>query len=211
VSRPLVQASGIRAGASVDLALEAGKLMVVTGPSLSGKTTLVEQLAGWVRPPRGTVSWVESNGSPPGWSYLTVVPQALALLEELSVVENILLAARFAARGARAGAGRRPDDDRVESLLDRLGLSRLRHRGALEISVGERQRTMVARALVGAPQVVLADEPVAHQDQRNADIVLALLRETATAGAACLIATRNPATAALADRVLTLPQGEAPG
>lgn len=193
MSEPRLRATGV---AGVDLTLTAGELVVVTGPSLSGKTTLVEALAGWARPGTGTVVWSDGDREPPGWAALTVVPQAFALLDELSVVENILLAGRF--------TGTASDPKQVDELLGRLGLDRLRHRGAREISVGERQRTMVARALVGAPQVVLADEPVAHQDQRHADVVLALRREAATAGCACLVTTRNPALATIADRVVPL-------
>ncbi|HYI60250.1 MAG TPA: ATP-binding cassette domain-containing protein, partial [Acidimicrobiales bacterium] len=77
-------------------------------------------------------------------------------------------------------------------------------RGGYEISVGERQRTMVARALVGEPAILLADEPVAHQDALRAEVVLALLRERADAGAAVVVATREPEIAALADRTLEL-------
>ena len=64
---------------------------------------------------------------------------------------------------------------------------------------------MVARALVGRPSLVVADEPVAHQDARRAEVVLALLRERADAGGAVVLATRDPANAVGADRVLTAP------
>jgi putative ABC transport system ATP-binding protein len=198
VSELRVEATGV----GVDLTLAAGELVVLTGPSLSGKTTLVDQLAGWARPRAGgRVAWPAAHHNPPDWAHLTVVPQAFALLEELTVQENILLADRFA-RG-------HPDRSHLDELLVRLRLDKLRHRGALEISVGERQRTMIARALVGRPDVVLADEPVAHQDQRSAEVIFALFREAASNGAACLVATRDPDTATIADRVLTLPQGEA--
>lgn len=188
----------------LDLDLAAGELVAVTGPSLSGKTTLVELLAGWARPDSGTVVWDGGSTDPPAWSHLSVVPQGFALLEELTVAENIDMAARF----DRAAGQRRHDrgrGDRVGALLSRLGLDRLQDRGGFEISVGERQRTMVARALVDRPAVVLADEPVAHQDQRHATIVLDLLRDAVGDGAACLVATRTPAVAAIANRVVTLP------
>jgi putative ABC transport system ATP-binding protein len=187
----------------IDLDLAAGELVAVTGPSLSGKTTLVELLAGWAQPDSGVVVWDGGSTDPPAWSHLTVVPQGFALLEELTVAENIEFAARFnrAAGRHRVHPGR---DERVGALLTRLGLDRLQDRGAFEISVGERQRTMVARALVDRPAVVLADEPVAHQDQRHAAIVLDLLRGAVTEGAACLVATRTPSVAAIADRVVTL-------
>lgn len=186
----------------LDLALAPGELVGVTGPSLSGKTTLVDLLAGWAQPDGGTVVWGDAP-SPPPWSYLTVVPQAFALLEELTVRENILLADRFD-RASRNGRSPSHDAEHLDALLTRLGLDRLQERGAFEISVGERQRTMVARALVGRPQVVLADDPVAHQDQRHADVVFDLLREAVDGGAACLVATRSPSIADIADRVVTL-------
>jgi len=195
--RPITVLDGL------DLDLAAGELVAVTGPSLSGKTTLVELLAGWAQPDSGAVVWDGGSTDPPAWSHLSVVPQGFALLEELTVAENIDMAARF-----DRAAGQHRDDrargDRVGALLTRLGLDRLQDRGAFEISVGERQRTMVARALVDRPSVVLADEPVAHQDQRHATIVLDLLREAVADGAACLVATRTPAVAAIADRVVTL-------
>ena len=202
---PAVEAAGVtvrREGVVVldglDLVVRPGELVAVTGPSLSGKTTLVELLAGWARPDAGTVTW-NGETTPPPWSSLGVVPQAFALLEELTVLENIDLASRF----DHADHANRRDAHRDE-LLDRLGLDRLRHRGAFEVSVGERQRTMVARALAERPAVILADEPVAHQDERHAGVVLDLLRAAVTDGAACVVASRAPDIAALADRVLDL-------
>ncbi len=191
----------VLSGFNLDLA--AGELVAVTGPSLSGKTTLVELLAGWSQPDSGVVVWDEGATDPPAWSQLSVVPQGFALLEELTVAENIDFAARFnrAAGRHRVHVER---GKRVGALLTRLGLDRLQDRGAFEISVGERQRTMVARALVDRPAVVLADEPVAHQDERHATIVLDLLRDAAGEGTACLVATRTPSVAAIADRVVTL-------
>jgi putative ABC transport system ATP-binding protein len=186
-----------------NLDLVAGELVAVTGPSLSGKTTLVELLAGWAQPDSGVVVWDGGSTDPPAWSQLSVVPQGFALMEELTVAENIDFAARFnrAAGQHRVHVER---GKRVGALLTRLGLDRLQDRGAFEISVGERQRTMVARALVDRPAVVLADEPVAHQDERHATIVLDLLRDAVGEGTTCLVATRTPSVAAIADRVVTL-------
>jgi putative ABC transport system ATP-binding protein len=197
----VVRAEGVgRWGlAGVDLAVAPGELVAVTGPSLSGKTTLVELLAGWDRPDTGTVRW-DGGAAPPPWSYVAVVPQAFALLEELSVIENIELARRFHRSGDRAVG-------HSDELLARLGLDRLRHRGAFEVSVGERQRAMVARALADRPRLVLADEPVAHQDERHAGIVGDLLAEAAADGAAVVIATRDPDLVTGATRTVRLAEG----
>jgi ABC-type lipoprotein export system ATPase subunit len=70
--------------------------------------------------------------------------------------------------------------------------------------VGERQRVTVARALVTRPKLIVADEPVAHQDEQHAAAILGVLRDAAAAGAGCVIAARNPDVAATADRVVDL-------
>ncbi len=210
MSPPRVEASGLvrriarGAGGSAalrypDVTLKPGEMVAVVGPSLSGKTTLVNLLAGWDRPDAGTVAW---NGNPiaPPWPRLTVVPQGFAVLDELTVRENIVLARRLAGHRQRDGASA----DALGEIVDALGLGRLQDRGVQEVSVGERQRTMVARALVDHPDVVLADEPVAHQDQHNAGIVIDLLRAAVTQGTACLVATRDPAIVERADRTITL-------
>lgn len=184
-----VVASGV---GPVDLAVEPGEVVGLVGPSLTGKTTLLHVLAGWSPPTAGTVRWLGSDALPP-WSELSLVPQDIALIEELTVGENVGLA-----HGGRAGVD--PDDP----MIARLGIGHLWERGGYEISIGERQRTMVARALVGGSAILLADEPVAHQDAIRAETVLALLRERADAGAAVVLATRDPEVATLCDRVVDL-------
>lgn len=170
----------------LDLVVRPGELVAITGPSLAGKTTLIELMAGWSRPDAGTVRW-DGSTTPPPWSHVGVVPQGFALLEELTVQENVDLARRF------DHANRRADRDaHRDALLTQLGLDHLRHRGAFEVSVGERQRVMVARALADRPAVLLADEPVAHQDEHHATAVLELLRAAIDQGAAGVIASRTP-------------------
>lgn len=231
MSAPAIDASGVtkrfprgRGAVTVleglDLVLSPGELVAVTGPSLSGKTVLVDLLAGWARPDAGAIVWAGGSTVPPAWSDLTVIPQAFALLEELTVEENIVLARRVArgdGRRVARGDARRVDrriarrrgpgddgDDGLDDLVGPLGLSRLRARRAMELSVGERQRVMVARALVDHPPVVLADEPVAHQDWHHARVVVDLLRRAVDDGAACLVATRQPDVAEQADRCVEL-------
>lgn len=178
----------------LDLTVEAGEVVALLGPSLSGKTTILHVLAGWSPvPDGGSVSWLGAPDPPP-WSVLTLVPQDIALIEELTVGENVSLAL-----GGRVGVA--PD----HPVVARLDIGHLWTRGGYEVSVGERQRTMVARALVGSPAIVLADEPAAHQDALRAETVVALIRSAAAAGAACVIGTREPEIADLCDRVVDPP------
>lgn len=178
-----------------DLTLTAGTVIGLVGPSLSGKTTLISILAGWEPADSGHIVW--QAGPNPGWDDLTVIPQGFALLDELSVEENIRLP-------ERAG-GRAIDQARLAAVTDALGITHLLGRFTSEISVGERQRTMAARALAGEPGCILADDPVAHQDERHAGNVLRLLRAAADGGTACLVASRTPAVVdGVADTIVHL-------
>ena len=180
----------------LDLEVMPGELLAVVGPTDVGKTALLHVLAGVTPPDAGRV-WTHDAAGPLGGAAL--VPQSIALVDELTVAENVALAALISSGRPVAG---------LDELLASLGLDRLRARMADEISVGERQRTMVARAVAGAPSLVLADEPTAHQDQRHADAVLAQLRAVADRGGACVVASRSPATAsAVATRTVELVDG----
>ena len=146
-----------------DLDLVPGELTVVVGPVAVGQDDAgrPDRRAG--PSPTRARSSATTAGLPLGdWSKLAVIPQGLALLGELSVVENITLASRLG--GSAAGD--------VDACLDALDIAALRDRNPDEISVGERQRVMAARAVLPQPAVLLADEPVAHQDARRAEIVL---------------------------------------
>jgi putative ABC transport system ATP-binding protein len=183
--------------APASLQVDAGELALVVGAARTGKTTLVEIAAGWIVPDEGSATWDGSRTAPP-WSMLTVVPQTLALIDELTVLENVMLPARAARLAVRR------DRDRAMAQLERLGLERLADRAATEISVGERQRVMVARALWTEPHVVLVDEPTAHQDAVHADAVVAAIVDAVTRGAACIVASRSRDVVPRADRVLEL-------
>jgi len=129
------------------------------------------------------------------------VPQTLGLLEDLTVGENVLLPARLNERETN------DIDDHADSLMRRFGLDHLLDRHPAEISLGEQQRTAVARALSLRPGLVLADEPTAHQDHGFADVVLSALREHAAAGAAFVLVSHHAQAWDAADRLLTMSDG----
>lgn len=206
-------AESVHALREVSLALYPGELVALVGPSGSGKSSLLGVLSGWDLPDEGELTWSVGPGPATAaelpWSRLAVVPQALGLVEELSVRENVALPLRLA-----ASPGRATDDTsdqaaggRADALLEAFGLAGLAARSPSEVSLGQQQRAAVARALVLDPRLVLADEPSAHQDAAWVQDVFSALREAAHAGAACLVATHDTDALVFADRILALEDG----
>jgi putative ABC transport system ATP-binding protein len=194
----------VRALREVTFSLGPGEIVTLFGPSGSGKSTLLNVLAGWEAPDSGEVLWGAEEGPSPAarsWMDVAILPQTLGLLEELSVRENVELPVRL---GRRDGALAR----RVDGFLSFLGLDGLADRTPNEVSIGEQQRTALARALVLGPKLLLADEPTGHQDEGWAKSVFRMLRMVAQRGTTCLIATHNDEAARIADRVLSIRDGE---
>jgi putative ABC transport system ATP-binding protein len=198
----------VRAVDGVSLSIARGELVALYGPSGSGKTTLLMLIAALLRPDSGAVlvdglevsALSEDDGARYRLRELGYVDQSLALLPGARVVENAALKlwltdARHAER-------------RVEPLLARLGLGeRLRHRPH-QLSMGERQRVMLARALSTDPKLVLADEPTGNLDTQTGREVLGLLRELChERQSAVLLVTHDPQAAAFADRAHSLRDG----
>jgi putative ABC transport system ATP-binding protein len=188
----------------VSLDLRPGELVALVGPSGSGKSTLLNVLCGWERPDEGSLEWAPELGDvPPArlpWGRLAIVPQALGLLEDLTVAENVLLPARLTRRLAEF----RP---RAEELMAALGIGHLAGRYPRQTSLGEQQRCAACRALLLGPTLLLADEPTAHQDAGWTEAVFTRFRGLLDAGSAGLIATHNPETWGYADRVLAMQDG----
>ena len=189
----------------VDLVIGAGEVVAMAGRSGSGKTTLLTIVAGWERPDAGRVALLGGERAPDGlaWADVAVLPQSLGLLDELTVGENVTLPLRLGA--ARPGEG--VDADGADGLLHRLGVDHLADRYPNEVSLGERQRAALARAAVLRPRLLLADEPIAHQNHAWAEVMTSLLRDLAGGGTACLLATHDALAFAVADRVVRLDAG----
>ena len=158
----------------VALVLHPGELVALVGPSGSGKSTLLNVLCGWEKPDGGSMRWtVELAGTSPDrlpWGRLAIIPQALGLLDDLTVAENILLPARLTGRLAEL----RP---RADELMESLGIAHLAARYPKQTSLGEQQRCAASRALLLSPTLLLADEPTAHQDSGWTDAIFARFRE----------------------------------
>ena len=190
----------VHALSDASLHIHPGEIVALVGPSGSGKTTLLSVLAGWESTDGGEVRW---HGEPQGepsrltWSELAIVPQTLGLMEELTVRENVELPRRLGDAG----------EHRAGPLLAELGLDELAGRLPAELSLGEQQRTALARALVLEPGLLMADEPTGHQDVEWTRGVLRVLREAADRRVACLVATHHRAIVRYADRVVSIGDG----
>ncbi len=194
-------------GVSLDIA--AGRLTAVMGPSGSGKSTLMHILAGLDRPTSGEVSIAGTDITQLDDTDLTklrrdhigFIFQFFNLLPMLTAEENIVLPLDL--------AGRRPDREWLDELVQRVGLGdRLKHRPS-EMSGGQQQRVAVARALVSRPTVMFADEPTGNLDSRTGGEILELMRESVDAlGQTTVMVTHDAHAAAIADRVLFLADGE---
>ena len=184
-----------------------GEAVAVVGPSGSGKSTLLHLLAALYRPTRGRILWegeeglFSRNARAERWraGFVGYVFQNLNLLPDFSALENILIA------GEVAGAAPHEVRNRAASLLSRLGLSGKMHVRPGRMSLGERQRAAVARAVVHRPPLVLADEPTASLDAANAQNVLDLLLELcAESGSLLFVATHDEAVKRRFERLLPL-------
>lgn len=193
----------------ISITVAPGELIEITGPSGAGKTTLLRLVHGQLRPNRGEV-WVEGRGLHRWWRRglgrirrdVAFVFQEQRLLPRLTALENLTFAIQVRDPGLPYRTIRR----RALEALESLGLVHKRRAYPDQLSAGERQRIAVARALVGRPRVLLADEPLASIDEENAQIVMRLLEEAAANGTAVIVATHQPTFRA--NRVLRLPSGK---
>ncbi|MGV6876598.1 ABC transporter ATP-binding protein [Pseudochelatococcus sp. B33] len=193
-----------------ELAIEPGETVAVTGPSGSGKTTLINVITGLEKPAGGSVRWGDTDLAQLGESqrdawrakHVGLVMQEFHLFPGLSAIENVLLPVRFRAFSVPSAVR-----ERAVALLNRVGLAR-HDQDIATMSRGEMQRVAVARALLGRPAVLVADEPTASLDAASGTVVADLLAELAREENATLIAvTHDPRLASCLGRRLSLVAG----
>jgi putative ABC transport system ATP-binding protein len=201
----------VRAVDGVSLTITPGELVALYGPSGSGKTTLLLLIAALLQPDAGEILFegrdISRLSAREAARYrmrdVGIVRQNVQLVAGLSALDNAAL--------KLAGNGRRMRDAerQVGALLERLGLIDRFHHRPQQLSMGERQRVMIARALSTDPRLVLADEPTGSLDSRRGRDVLRLLAEVCRErGAGMLLVTHDPQAASFADRVHALQDGQ---
>ncbi len=206
---PALAGEPVRAVDGVSLKVAAGEMVALYGPSGSGKTTLLLMIAALLAPTAGTIligerdvsSLSEREASRFRLTELGFIRQNFDLLPGVSAIDNAMLKLLKSMSWSEA---RRE----VQPLLERLGMGgRLRHR-AETLSMGERQRVMIARALSIEPRLLLADEPTGSLDTQRGREVLELLRGLChERGVAVVLVSHDPMAATYADRVLALRDG----
>ena len=199
----------VRTLRGVDLTVAAGEFVAVTGPSGCGKSTLLSIVAGLDVADEGKVVVAGAEMSALDGdaraihrrTAIGVVFQFFNLLDSMSAVQNVAIAAML------AGATQRAADRRARELLDLLGLSDRLDTLPTRLSGGQRQRLAIARAMANSPAVLLADEPTGALDTDGGADVLRLFTRLHESGQTIVLVTHDPVIAGAAQRVVSMRDG----
>ena len=180
---------------NVSLSIRNKKCVVLYGASGSGKSTLLAILGGYLRPSSGSVSYdgkdiasiSDEELAGIHSEHIAYVPQENVMLKNMTVIENILLPLRFNKKEYV-----REDVERyVDEFAQKLKIAELKDRYPYELSGGELKRVAIVRALVGQPEVLIADEPTAGLDRETSEIILKFISEYADKGNTVFIASHD--------------------
>ncbi len=193
----------------VSLTIEKGEFTAIIGPSGSGKSTLLHAIAGVDKPTRGKIYLEGQNVYGGNNEKLAIfrrrqvglIYQFNNLIPTLNVVENITLPILMDKR--------KVNEERLNDLLELLGLQERKNHLPNQLSGGQQQRVAIGRALMNAPAVMLADEPTGALDSRNSHEIIRLLKESNRKyGQTLILVTHDESIAAQAGRVVTIVDGK---
>ena len=195
--------------ADIDLQVAAGEFVAIMGPSGCGKSTLLNTLGTVDRPSAGKYLFDGRDLATEDETRLAqfrartlgFVFQSFNLIDELTVAENVELGLAY--RTDRAGDRKR----RIEAAKDRVGISHRARHFPHQLSGGQQQRAAIARAIVGDPKLILADEPTGNLDTENGAQVMGILAALNQAGATIVMVTHSPAHADLVGRRIDMLDG----
>ena len=196
-----------RALAGIDLSVAEGEWTAIMGPSGSGKTTLLNIMSCLDSPTNGTVEISGTSVTGLSQKELTrfrcqnigLIFQQYHLVPYLTALENVMLAQYF--------SGAVDEKDALQALED-VGLKHRAVHVPAHLSGGEQQRVCIARALINAPRIIMADEPTGNLDGANGHRVLELIGKLKQEGHTIVMVTHSPNVAALADRIIELVDGK---
>ena len=193
----------------IHLEIRPGEYIAIAGPSGCGKSTLLSIL-GLLDSPTAGSHWIHSDAvenlslsdrTKIRNREIGFIFQAFNLIGDLTVFENVELPLTYRSMGA--GERKR----RVQEVLERVGMGHRAKHYPAQLSGGQQQRVAVARALVGQPSILLADEPTGNLDSKNSEGVMQLLRDLHAEGATICMVTHDPRYADAADRTIHLLDG----
>lgn len=189
----------------LSLTLPQGQSLAITGPSGSGKSSLLMLMSGLAKPGSGSVMYVENQQPQPITelrSHIGFIFQQFHLLPELTALNNVALPLKL--------RGLRDAEETARNWLERVGLGHRTHHKPQQLSGGEQQRVAIARALVFEPRFIFADEPTGNLDGKSAadiaDILFSCCQEN---GAGLVLVTHSDRLAARAERVFSLQEDSA--
>ncbi|HET9510713.1 MAG TPA: ABC transporter ATP-binding protein [Sphingomonas sp.] len=192
----------------IDLAVSQGEFLAIMGPSGCGKSTLLNTLGTVDRPTAGRYLFGdrdlaqldETELAKFRGSTLGFVFQSFNLIDELTIEENVALGLAY-----RADAGDRKG--RVAAAMDKVGIAHRARHFPHQLSGGQQQRAAIARAIVGDPKLILADEPTGNLDTANGEQVMNILTGLNDAGATIVMVTHSPSHADMAKRRIDMLDG----
>lgn len=196
---------------NVGFVVEKGEFVAVMGPSGSGKSTLLHLLGGLDEPSSGEITLTGSPISRLSDDEVTIVRrrkvgfifQFYNLVPTLTAEENVALPLLIDGQNIQKHL------DKIEQLLNMVGLAERRHHKPDQLSGGQQQRVAIARAFVNNPEIVLADEPTGNLDSKSGTAILELLRRSCKEmGQTIVMVTHDPRAASFANRVVFLKDGQ---
>jgi putative ABC transport system ATP-binding protein len=204
-------AGNVLALKAIDLQVEPGELLVITGKSGAGKTTLVNMITGLDRSTSGEI-WVDGTpvhklGTEKAARWrghnVGVVFQTFELLPSLTVLQNVTLPMDFAHKYSL-----RSQRERGMHLLEQMGIAEHAHKLPSAVSGGQQQRVAIARAMANEPPILVADEPTGSLDSVTAGAVLSVFEDLVERGTTVVLVTHDEDVAKQATRIVRLADGE---
>ena len=198
-----------RAVDDIEFAIDKGEFVMIEGESGSGKTTFLNLLTGLTNPTSGDVTIdgktlkdiSDKDISKIRNEKIKYIPQGESLLSALTVRENILFPFTI-------GGTKRPSEERLLEVAEKLGITELLDEYPSELSGGEMRRATIARAVINRPSLIIADEPTGSLDQANTSKVMDIFKNIAEEGTAVIVVTHQKETLGYASKVYSMSEGK---